>query len=76
MDIASAVARVSGLGEPLTYVAPTFSNRPVEKVESIQANDYRPKYPDSQTKQKADSIQSTLDNSANYRPGDLVNLYA
>jgi hypothetical protein len=59
MDIASGVARVSGLGEPLTYISPTFNTQPVEKVEAIQANQYRPKFPNDETSSKAESIQST-----------------
>ena len=76
MDIASGVARVSGLGEPLTYISPSFNTQPVEKVEAIQSNQYRPKFPTKETSAKAESIQTNSRDKSNYKPGDLVNLYA
>ncbi len=76
MDIASGVARVSGLGEPLTYISPSFNTQPVEKVESIRANQYKPKYPTEDLNSKAEAIQSSPKEKSNYKPGDLVNLYA
>lgn len=76
MDIANGVARVSGLGEPLTYISPAFNTQPIEKIEAIQSNDYRPKYPAEDTRAKAVTIQSNPGEKARYKPGDLVNLYA
>ncbi|TGL63170.1 hypothetical protein EHQ58_01635 [Leptospira ognonensis] len=76
MDIASGVARVSGLGEPLTYISPSFNTQPVEKIEAIQTNQYKPKFPSEDTSAKAETIQSSPKDKATYKPGDLVNLYA
>jgi hypothetical protein len=76
MDIASGVARVSGLGEPLTYISPSFNTQPVEKVEAIQSNQYKPKFPSEETSSRAESIQTSPKDKSNYKPGDLVNLYA
>ncbi len=76
MEIASGVARVSGLGEPLTYISPTFNTQPVEKVDAIESRQYRPKYPSEDTSSKADSIEKSPKEKSNYKPGDLVNVYA
>ncbi|TGN10987.1 hypothetical protein [Leptospira ilyithenensis] len=76
MDIASGVARVSGLGEPLTYVMPTYNTKAIEKVDAVQSRDYKPKYPSEDTASQASSIQGDSGKKASYTPGDLVNVYA
>ncbi|TGN20332.1 hypothetical protein [Leptospira idonii] len=76
MDIASGVARVSGLGEPVMYASPTFNTQAIEKVEPVQAKSYRPKYPSEDTSAQAEAIQGNQEMKSQYKPGDLVNLYA
>ncbi|MDF3821580.1 hypothetical protein P3G55_16870 [Leptospira sp. 96542] len=76
MEISSNVARVSGLGEPVMYAAPIYNTQTVEKVEAIEARNYKPKYPSDETKTQAQAIESDPKSKANYKPGDLVNLYA
>ncbi|TGM87567.1 hypothetical protein [Leptospira bouyouniensis] len=76
MEISSNVARVSGLGEPYMYVSPTYNTQAVEQVEAIQSRSYQPKYPNAETKNQAQEIQSTPETKASYKPGNLVSLYA
>ncbi|MCU0824067.1 MAG: hypothetical protein MUF77_05445 [Leptospira sp.] len=76
MEISSNVARVSGFGEPNMYISSIYNTQPVDRIESIEPRNYRPKYPSSDTESKAESIQSSPEAKASYKPGDLVHLYA